>query len=127
MQSKLIEHPNSGVKKINGKIQNFNVNGVKYSRIEMIKNLSESYNFVIKCQMKQLEKIPNNQKFYIRYEDVVKDFLGVLREISWKFGLNPKKREWPEIPKTQESRNFKYRKDLTKSEINLILLIAKKQ
>lgn len=121
IQPKLKKHPRSGIERIGKELQIFNVNGVKYRRHEMIKRLSESYCYVVKRQMEQLEKIPDEQKYYTRYEDFVGNVHSVLREIDRKFGLTSEKRAWSQIPKTLENRNIKFRNEFNISEIDTIV------
>ena len=117
--AKLNRHPRSGVEEINGKLEVFNVDGVKYSRYDMLKSLSDSYCYIVQRQMEQLGKIPEEQKFYTSYEAFVDNLHGVLHEIDRKFGLDTDKRNWSQIPKTLENRNVKFRTEFNIAEIDL--------
>jgi len=126
IRPKLEKHPRSGVETIGEDFQIFKVDGVKYKRHEMIKLLSESYCYIVKRQMEQLEKIPDEQKYYTSYEDFVRNMHRVLREIDRKFGLNSEKRIWSQIPKTLENRNIKFKNELSILEIDTIVSRCKK-
>jgi hypothetical protein len=121
IQYKLKKHPRSSVEIVNKKLQLFMIDGSKYERFKMIERMSDSYCYVIKRQMEQLENIPDEKTYYTRYEDFVKNLHGVLREIDQKFSLSSEKRVWSKIPKILENRNKKFRKELDVSEIDTII------
>ena len=103
----------------------FTVDGVRFSRTLLLERLSESYCYVVGRQLEQLAQIPEERKFYTRYEDWLGNIHGALYEIDSKFELDSGKRKWDRIPKTQVPRNDKFKKDLSRQEIELISSICR--
>lgn len=117
---KLNRHPRSGTEKAEDGSTVFIVNGVRYGWREMLERLSNSWCYVVKRQLEQLEVVPDEQRFSTSYEEFTSDLHGVLCEIDQKFFLDPEKRYWNQIPESLENRNAKFEKELSVSEIDLI-------
>lgn len=118
---KLEKHPNSRVEMTEaGSPSYFNVDSTRYSWEEMLKVLSQSYQYIVDQQLQQLEKISTQSTYFTRYEDFVVDVHQVIQEIDRKFGLDSAMRDWDSIPQSLENRNTKYMQEFSSKEEDLI-------
>lgn len=116
---KLSNHPRSSVRTEEGR-QVLTVDGQPYERPHFLSRLCESYVYVVNTQLRRMKAVPPERKYEARYEEFVADIHGTLRRLDEHFGLDSALRRWTDIPRRQENRNSKFRREFNDGERRLV-------
>ena len=119
--AKLPRHPRSGIIEKPGGRPEYNVDGRKYTWLEMVEAVARAYDYIVCGQMERMEEVPEARKISVRYEEMAADLHALLRQIDQKFGLDSAGRDWSQVPERLTSRNTKYLDEYGPEEISLIL------